>query len=496
MGRSGRGRGSRCGHRSDARAPLAREHQLRRDEAAVLRAGGGCGGPGRSGGRRRGDRDSRGARSRSASRRSSAGRRGRGRSRSASRNSSARRRGHHSPALETFDALGQGLERQVALGPRAAGKRDLQNKALVHGRAHLAGGVTEHGEHAGQAVAAAVGRGLLGKLGKLALGHVDDAGLGAGDAHHIAVAHAGGQLARELQQVTAVVHELGHAAEQGRHVPAGKRARDAGKRGAARLAQQVAGRVGADVARAEHGELLERGERVAHAAAGVAHYDLERLLVIGEALGATDLHQVVVHLVGGDGVEVEALHAREDRGEDLLRVGGAHDEDHVLRRLLEGLEQRVERRRREHVDLVDDVDLVAAAHRGVVDAGDDLLADVVDAGAARGIQLVDVGVLAGGDELALLAGAVGQVARALLAHEGLGDDARHGGLARAARPAEQVGVARAVLGHGALEGGDHVGLANYLLKRLWAILAIQRLHATSGNRRQAFDARRDRCTSV
>ena len=109
------------------------------------------------------------------------------------------------------------------------------------------------------------------------------------------------------------------------------------------------------------------------------------------------------------------LDAGENRGKDLLRVGGAHDEDHVLGRLLERLEQRVERRRGEHVDLVDDVDLVAT-HRGrVVDAGDDLLAHVVHAGAGGRVELYDVRVLAGGDELALIAGAVGQRGGALLA---------------------------------------------------------------------------------
>jgi hypothetical protein len=60
---------------------------------------------------------------------------------------------------------------------------------------------------------------------------------------------------------------------------------------------------------------------------------------------------------GRDRLQVEALAAREDRRQHLLRIGRGEDELHVRRRLLERLQQRVERRRREHVHLVDDVDL-------------------------------------------------------------------------------------------------------------------------------------------
>lgn len=123
----------------------------------------------------------------------------------------------------------------------------------------------------------------------------------------------------------------------------------------------------------------------------------------------------------------------------------------MCRRLLERLEQRVERRRREHVDLVDDIDLVLAAHRGKVDGVDDFLAHIVHARAGGGIELVDIGVVTLGNELALLASTVGHAAACTLgarrlgiaAQQRLGQNARHGGLARAARSAEQVGVGQA-----------------------------------------------------
>ena len=151
----------------------------------------------------------------------------------------------------------------------------------------------------------------------------------------------------------------------------------------------------------------------------------------------------------------------------------------MLGRLLEGLEQGVEGRRGQHVDLVDDVDLAASKRGRVVHAGEDFLADVVHAGTGCRVELSHVRVLAGGDEAALLAGAIGQLAGALLAHEGLGKQARHGRLARAARTAEEVGMAGTALDDGALERLDDVLLANYLLKRLRAVLCVERFHAAS-----------------
>ena len=52
-----------------------------------------------------------------------------------------------------------------------------------------------------------------------------------------------------------------------------------------------------------------------------------------------------------------------DRRRHLVRVGRRQDEDDVRRRLLERLEQRVERRVGQHVHLVDEVDLVLRRRR-------------------------------------------------------------------------------------------------------------------------------------
>ena len=62
-------------------------------------------------------------------------------------------------------------------------------------------------------------------------------------------------------------------------------------------------------------------------------------------------------------LQVEALAARQHRHRHLARLGGGEDELHMLGRLLERLEQAVEGLLRQHVHLVDDVDLVAGGVR-------------------------------------------------------------------------------------------------------------------------------------
>ena len=147
----------------------------------------------------------------------------------------------------------------------------------------------------------------------------------------------------------------------------------------------------------------------------MANHQLERLGVVPKALALADVGQSCLDVGVANGVKVKALHARKNGLRDLLRVGGAENKDHMRRRLLKRLEQRVERCRGKHVNLVDDVHLVGTARGCKAHSANDLFAHVVDARTTCRVQLVDVGMLARGNVLALLAGAVGQVSRPLLA---------------------------------------------------------------------------------
>ena len=102
-----------------------------------------------------------------------------------------------------------------------------------------------------------------------------------------------------------------------------------------------------------------------------------------------ELLHVVEHLRRRHQPERVVVRARADRADDLLGLGGREDELHVLRRLLDDLEQRVEALRRHHVRLVEDEDLVPVAG-GREDGALAQVAGVVDAVVARGVDLDDI----------------------------------------------------------------------------------------------------------
>ena len=177
---------------------------------------------------------------------------------------------------------------------------------------------------------------------------------------------------------------------------------------------------------------------------------------------------------------------RADRADDLLGLGGGEDEADVLRRLLDDLQQGVEALRGDHVGLVDDVDLVAVAHR-LERRLLAQLAGVVDAAVGGRVDLDDVDRArpAGGQLDARVAAAARLVGRALGAVQGAREDARARGLAAAARAGEQVGVVDAVVPQRRPQRLGDVVLADHLRERVRPVAAVEReglVHAPDPNR--------------
>jgi hypothetical protein len=85
---------------------------------------------------------------------------------------------------------------------------------------------------------------------------------------------------------------------------------------------------------------------------GVRLHRVRRDLLLRE-----DPPQGLADLDARDRPEVESLAAGQDRRRQAPRLRGRQHEDDVRRRLLQRLEERVEGRLGQHVDLVDDVDL-------------------------------------------------------------------------------------------------------------------------------------------
>ena len=82
---------------------------------------------------------------------------------------------------------------------------------------------------------------------------------------------------------------------------------------------------------------------------------------------------------------------RTDGADHLVRLGGGEDELDVRRRLLQRLEEGIERRRRQHVDFIDDKDFVSVTRRAVANIVNEL-SNLIDATIGGRVHLHHVGV--------------------------------------------------------------------------------------------------------
>ena len=147
----------------------------------------------------------------------------------------------------------------------------------------------------------------------------------------------------------------------------------------------------------------------------------------------------------------------------------------MVGRFFEALQQRVRRRVGEHVNLVEDVDLLPAERAR---EGDPLeqVTRVLHATIRRRVQLEQVDEPSVGNRDAVLADAARfAVVTEVLAVQGLGEQPSSRRLARASRPAEQVRVADAAVSDRIAQRVDDVLLAVQLRESLWTVLPVQRL---------------------
>ena len=170
---------------------------------------------------------------------------------------------------------------------------------------------------------------------------------------------------------------------------------------------------------------------------------------------------MVDHVGDGDPGEIVDLAAREDRGDNLMLFGSGEHEDHVGWRLFERLEECVEGRLREHVDLVDDEHAVAPFGRRNLHLVDEF-ADIVDGVVGCGVELKDVErtvLVECAAGVALVAGVA--LGGRVLAVDRFGENTRAGGLAYTTATAEEVGMGQAVGSDGVAERGREGLLADH-----------------------------------
>src|ERR1035437_5189493 len=167
--------------------------------------------------------------------------------------------------------------------------------------------------------------------------------------------------------------------------------------------------------------------------------------------------------------------ARTDRADDLVRLSRGKDELHELGRLLDDLQEGIEALRRDHVGLVDDVDLVTRQCRPVRRSLTQV-ARVVDTPMASRVDLDDVNTAgtvtsqrdAGGAHTAR------NRRRPLLAVEATSQDPGRGRLAAATWPTKQIRVADPAGPQCLHQGLSDVTLTDDVGKGLRPVAAIQR----------------------
>ncbi|MNC01835.1 hypothetical protein D3C75_491900 [compost metagenome] len=225
------------------------------------------------------------------------------------------------------------------------------------------------------------------------------------------------------------------------------------------------------------------GQRLIGEAQGIAHAAVGRLGQGQQGAGLERLTFLIQHplqLLGDlaliQALEVELEAAGQDGDGELLRIRGGQQELHIGRRLFQGFEQRIEAVARQHVHLIDEVHLEAAAGRAVLHVVQQL-AGVFHLGARGRIDLQQIDEVALIDLTAGVAYAARVAADPLLAVEALGQDAGDGGLADPAGAAQQVGMMQPSLIQGIGQGGQHMLLANHLFKRMGAPFTRQNLIA-------------------
>ena len=202
---------------------------------------------------------------------------------------------------------------------------------------------------------------------------------------------------------------------------------------------------------------------------------LERdLFLLGDEL------QMMRDQVRRDAMQIEALAAAQNCRQNFLRLGRREDELHVRRRFFQRLEQRVERRRSEHVHFVDDVDLEVPFARRVAHVVAQL-AHLLDAVVARAVDLEDIEAVAAGDLLAVIAHAARRDGRAVHAVERLRQDARRRSFPDAARPDKKISVREAVLLDRVLERARDMCLPDQIVERLRPIFPRENLIAHASN---------------
>ena len=201
---------------------------------------------------------------------------------------------------------------------------------------------------------------------------------------------------------------------------------------------------------------------------------MDRFILCFDPLGIQHFLQPVLNDLRRDPPKVISLTSGQYRGKKSLGICGCQNKDRIFRGLLQSLQKCVERFAGQHMDFIDDVDLVASFGGRVRDLGDDLT-EIVDASLGRSVHLNHIHGGAGLYRPARRAFRTRIAVHGILAVDRLRHDLGARSLTCSAASAEQICMSDPSGPDLIAESPDDNFLTLHIVEDLRAVFTIQRL---------------------
>ena len=221
-----------------------------------------------------------------------------------------------------------------------------------------------------------------------------------------------------------------------------------------------------DIAFAERNRLVGQTEGVTHTALCRPAQLPQRRHFVLNAFSVQNGFQIANNALRRHVLETELQTTRQHSDRQLLRIGGCQQEFDVLWRLFQRFQQGVEAVGREHVHFVDQVNLVAASRRCVLDVVEQF-AGVLNLGTGGSIHFDQINKTAFGNLTTGRTFATRTRANALFAVEALGKNSGNGGFTDPTGTGKQIGMVQTLLVKGVDQRSQDVLLANHFVEELW-----------------------------
>ena len=226
--------------------------------------------------------------------------------------------------------------------------------------------------------------------------------------------------------------------------------------------------------------LFQDTQGVTHRSVCVPCQKCQRTLRDLNAVLLADPGHVGLDLSSGHPPKIQSHTPGQYRLRQLLRVGGGQYEHHMCRRFLQCFQECVERPGRQHVDLVDDIDLPPSCTGRIIDTLPQL-PDVLHTVVGCRIDLDHIDEIPLRDRAATGTLPTGALTFSSAVHR-LGQDPGRGGLASAPGSTEQIGMAHRVRGDLVPQNPNDLLLSQDLVEHLRSVLPVQSpvlLHSVS-----------------